>query len=221
MRPLIVCVLLLGLGVWGIRGQVAGTGEQAPEACACPSTCPQIQALTSQLETANSTLETLQSQLRLWGDRGRVDLVEAIIYDQNPSVSFLPRRNIAKAFVEASDQFQIPLLAGVAIANVESNFSNQVVGRSGEASLMQIAPLRGRPSCTRFRSDPQFAILWALENCFSHAYHQALAAGKPTEEALKAAFKNYNGGRESYANKVYQRYLWMKEFEAKGLYGWG
>ena len=200
-------------------GQAVPAGEaqgsepaRAAGQAACPAACPKVQALEAEVAS-------LKEQLRLWGDRGRVDLVEAIILQENPSIPFQPRRDMAKTFVKTADKLGIPFLAGVAIADVESNFSNSQVGRHGESSLMQILPLPGRPTCAQLRADPDLAITWALENCFSPAYHQAATAGKSVDEALKAALRNYND-HDSYVDKVYQRYLWMKGFEAKGLYGW-
>lgn len=224
MRSLIVLLLSLGLGLSVSRstGESPGSAQPLPGVtkCAnageggncCNESCPQLAALKAQLSS-------LESQMRVWGDRGRVDLIEAIIYNENPSIPFLPRRDMAKAFVKTADKLQIPLLAGVAIADVETNFSNHLVGHHGEASLMQILPLPGRPSSAKLRSNPELAIQWALENLISPPYHQALATGKSPDEAIKIALKNYNS-RDSYVQKVYQRYLWMKDFEAKGLYGW-
>jgi len=236
LRHIIVIVFLLGFGLSVSRstGEVPAGGEGKPAAVAsaqpactpvvggaaegsqsgqgCPDSCPRLAALKAQVAT-------LETQLRVWGDRGRVDLIESIILNENPNVPFATRRDIAKAFVKTADKLQIPLLAGVAIADEESKFSNDTVGRHGEASLMQILPLPGRPTCAQLKANPELAISWALENCFSPPYHQALAEGKSTDEAIKNALKTYNR-HDSYVEKVYQRYLWMKDFEAKGLYGW-
>lgn len=220
----LLMLLALGLSGGGYSDQGSPTGEANPATVECMNaapgsagstcspTCPRLAAL-------NSEIATLKEQLRVWGDRGKVDLIEAIIYHENSSIPFQPRRDIAKAFVKSADRLQIPLLAGVAIADVESSFSNQVLGHHGESSLMQILPLPGRPSRSQLRSDPQLAINWALENLVAHPYHQALAEGGTSDEALKTALKNYNRHAD-YVEKVYQRYLWMKDFEAKGLYGW-
>jgi hypothetical protein len=190
--------------------QSAQTRAEGPAGCS--GDCLKLKALQAEVSS-------LKEQLLLWGDRGRVDLVEAIILQENPSIPFQPRRDMAKTFVKTADKLGIPFLAGVAIADVESNFSNSQVGHHGESSLMQILPLPGRPTCAQLRADPDLAITWALTNCFSPAYQQSATAGKSVDEALKAALRQYND-HDSYVDKVYQRYLWMKDFEAKGLYGW-
>lgn len=226
MRPVMVLLMLLALGLYGggygDHGSPPGEANPATVECAnarpgatgstCSPTCPRLAAL-------NSEIATLKEQLRVWGDRGRVDLIESIICQENPSIPFQSRRDIAKAFIKASDRLQIPLLAGVAIADVESKFSNKVLGHHGESSLMQILPLPGRPSRSQLRSDPKLAIDWALENLVAPPYHQAVAEGGTSDEALKTALKNYNR-HDDYVEKVYRRYLSMKDFEAKGLYGW-
>jgi len=226
MKPLTALVLLCAIGIFACASGGEPPVNSSPQSAVGPDVSGADQDGTSrsgqdsqQLESLKAEVATLKEQLRLWGDRGRVDLVESIIYDQNPSIPFQPRRDIAKAFVKAADKYGIPLLAGVAIADVESNFSNHIVGSHGEASLMQILPLPGRPSCEELRADPSVGIYWALENCFAPAYHQTLAEGKSEDEAIKAALKKYND-HDSYVEKVFQRYQWMKGFEAKGLYGW-
>lgn len=103
---------------------------------------------------------------------------------------------LARAFVRTARELKLPLKLLVAVADVESKFDQQAVGKQGEVSLMQILPLKGRPM-EKIKADPAFAIRWAMEALFAPTYHK---------DGLEAALLYYNGGPEGHKKRASRAY---------------
>lgn len=101
---------------------------------------------------------------------------------------------LARAFVRTARELELPLWLPVAVAEWEtreSPFSNNLVGKAGEVSLMQVKPFPNRPM-EKIKADPAFAIRWAMEALFAPTYHK---------DGLREALLHYNRSGD-YADAV-------------------
>ena len=177
----------------GVNSLQTGGAETSPTAPAVTSEVVDMAAIKSEL----------------W--RIDVSKAEEKIEHLKPGLTHEHVNTVARAFVAVTRDGIIDPSTGIsgtsvdirlpiAIAYVESKFNQQAIGSSGEKSLMQVLPIRGRP-IDRITSDRRYAIFWALTNCFVPGYNRAKEQGKSEREAIRRGLICYNGSA-SYADKV-------------------
>jgi len=169
------------------------------------------QQLTTDLKQAGAQsemalLQAQNQQLKMevdkWAWRGKIEYVGQIISSKQ-NMGWSQTRELARAFAKVSDEHQIPLMIGPAIACVESNFNQSAVGKHGEKSLMQIWPWKGRP-IKDIEESPGYAIRWALENCFLPGFQSCQSPN--LDDKILAGLRYYNNDSNAYAKKVFAVY---------------